>query len=193
MSPIYPNQIIVKSVSRDTTGQYGTKLKIFDANNMPFSISEKHQDLWPIFEGNIGKAVNLTWSIPAQGQNWKAFISKAEVATNQAPITATVPTLPVQASKPTACTVESTYNTKAEWAAKDKRERDSIEGQCAFKGAVELISTGKLPVDGRIGLLTEAYAISRLEDSLGETMVDRVNLMLKEAAKPKKTEKAAEK
>lgn len=64
---------------------------------------------------------------------------------------------------------------------------DSIEGQVAFKGAVELIVAGKSETNGRLGLLAQAYAITRLENAIPEAAVMAVNDKLAEI-KPKKAE-----
>ncbi len=201
MDGIYPTQIIVKTASRET-GQYGPKLKLTDVNGKPFSISEKHKDLWPIFENNTGKTITLTWNIPPAGVTWKAFISKAEVAATQpaqtAPPASTPPVRPQQAVKPlvTPPVAEQTYNglTKAEWAAKEKATRESIEVQNTFTGTVALINAGKLPVDGensRLFMLAQAWAVQCFDAALDPKTVELIETRiksLKEAAKPKKVE-----
>ncbi len=78
--------------------------------------------------------------------------------------------------------------------ARSASTNESIESQVAFKGVVELINTGKLPIDGRAGLLAQAYAISRLQDALPDAMVEFVNKTLVTKGEAKlKAEKKVEK
>ena len=152
---IYPAQITVEETKRGD-GQY-PKLIVTTADGKTFSISDKHQALWPTFEGAIGKTVILIWKHPPEGATWKAFIEKAQVmitAANvqqlQQPVpqpvqSASKPVIPVAAPIPQV-KEEPRYSglTTAEWKEKDKIERSSIEAQCAFKGLVELDVAGKL-------------------------------------------------
>ncbi len=182
MEGIYPSQIIVKTATRET-GQYGLKLKLTDMNGKPFSISEKHKDLWPIFENNIGKTITLTWNIPPAGVTWKAFISKAEaqtVAADPPPPIPSATTPPVQPQQPLKAPIPPTV------------DRDTlISAQVAFKGAIELISNKALPLDSHIGLKAQAWMIEKLDADLSvasKALIEQKLASMKEAAKPKKVE-----
>lgn len=72
---LYPAQIIVKSAVVDETGKYGAKLNIIDTSGKPYTVNEKHKDIWPIFQDNIGKTIILNWNT-WQG---KTYIDKAQV------------------------------------------------------------------------------------------------------------------
>ncbi len=97
---IYPSQIVVKSTTRDTTGDYGPKLKIIADDDKPYSVNKKHEALWPVFENSIGKTVLLNWG-EFQG---KHYIDGAQVQITAPP----APTMPVQPKEPPKVSVTPT-------------------------------------------------------------------------------------
>jgi len=179
---LYPANILVKETHRED-GQY-PKLKITDINGKVFSISDKHQALWPIFEGAIGKTVMVAWKTPPPNAQWKAFIEKAQVmitAANMQQPVQPVPAQPVQA-KTTAPVTAVAQNV-----ATYSRE-SSIECQVAFKGIVELIDAGKIPIDSKLGMRAQAWALLAFDVVLPKTTIEMIDSRIeatKEAAKPK--------
>jgi hypothetical protein len=127
---LYPEQIVVKTAVVDGTGTFGPRLKITDINDKPYSISVKHQDLWPVFQNNIGKPVSLKWSIPVPGQTWKAFVSEASVITTPQPSAQPAPQNPQPISSPVTPPVVSNPQPASREA--------SIEMQVALKCLTEL-------------------------------------------------------
>lgn len=177
---LYPGQIIVKTAVVDESGQFGAKLKITDSTDKPYSINEKHKALWPIFQNNIGKTVILNWA-NFQG---KTYIDKAQVmitAANMQQPVQPVPAQPVQtkttAPAPIAPQNVATYSRES-----------SIECQVAFKGIVELIDAGKIPIDSKLGMRAQAWALLAFDAVLPKATIELIDTRIadaKEAAKPK--------
>ncbi len=180
-SPIYPTQIIVKSAIRDTSGDYGPRLKIIDSEGKPYSVNEKHKALWPVFENNIGKAVLLQWNT-FQG---KTYIDGAQVLIT-APSQQATPATP--APTMTMRTPQAIWPVVTPTVPVFSRE-GSIEAQVAFKGAVELISNKCMAMDSVIGLKAQAWMIEKLDAAISDAsqaLIRQKIESMKEAVKPKK-------
>jgi hypothetical protein len=61
----------------------------------------------------------------------------------------------------------------------------SIEAQVAVKAVGEMVSNGKLDINGKAGQYAVAWCIIKLREALPPVAVEAIDLRLKEQAKPK--------
>lgn len=159
-----------KGLFKIITPESGNKMYAFDAVTFP----------------SLVPGATLKVEVEQSGQY--AHIKGVGVAVASPPPATTPPVQPPQAVKlpiPPTTEFDPEKMTKAEWTEKDKQTR----GLKVYEETAGWVREKIIPVDSRLGLYCQSYAISSFEAVIlpaDKALIEQKIAAVKEAAKPKK-------